>query len=406
MPLTDVKIRQAKADVKPIKITDANGLYVEVRTTGSKLWRYRYKIAGKENVFALGEYPEMTLQDARKARDEARALVKKGIHPAHARQDEIAKTIDAGKETFKAVCDEWLLKKKKVWTESHCRDVSRMFEADAYPHIGNRPMRSITAHHILAMIQRVEMRGCASVAIKLRQCTSSVFQYAVITQRADADPASVLRGAIIKPPTENARPLTHPEMHAIYRYLTHYQSRRTAIALKLLMFFFTRTIELCRARWEEIDLDANEWRIPPEKIKSRRLHIVPIAEQPKALLLELKEMYGGKGYVFPILHSNRTSPHMSRGTINKALEYIFADDGELVTGHDFRATASTYLHEMGWRDEVVEMQLAHKDKDRTRATYNHAKYMPERRQMMQAWADWLDGVERRALEDKDEAQAA
>lgn len=401
MPLTDVKIRQAKADSKPIKITDANGLYIEVRPTGSKLWRYRYKIAAKENVFALGEYPEISLQDARKARDEARSLVKKGIHPAHARQDEIAKTIDAGKETFKSVCEEWLGKKKKSWTERHHLEVSRMFEADAYPHIGNRPMRSITAQHILAMVQRVEMRGSPSVAIKLRQYSSSVFQYAVITQRADADPASVLRGVTIKPPTENARPLTHDEMHAIYRYLSHYQSRRTAIAIKLLMFFFTRTIELCRARWEEFDLDAGEWRIPPDKIKSRRLHIVPIAEQPKALLLELKEMYGGKGYLLPILHSNRKNPHMSRGTVNKAMEYIFAGANELVTGHDFRAMASTYLHEMGWRDEVVEMQLAHKDKDKTRATYNHAKYMPERRKMMQAWADWLDDVEKRALSGKD-----
>jgi integrase len=397
MPLTDVKIRQAKADSKPIKLTDANGLYVEVRPTGSKLWRYRYRIGGKENVFAIGEYPSMSLQEARKARDDARALVKKGVHPAHARKQDLAETIEAGKETFQAICEEWLEKKKKQWTERHHTEVSRMFAADAYPFIGNRPMRSITAHQILAMIQRVDNRGCSAVAIKLRQNASSVFQYAVITQRADADPASVLRGAIIKPPTENARPLTRDELSTIYRYLTHYQSRRTAIAVKLLMLFFTRTIELCRARWEEIDLDAGEWRIPPHKIKSRRLHIVPIADQAKALLIELKEMYGGKGWVFPVLHSNRKNPHMSRGTVNKAMEYIFADADELVTGHDFRATASTYLHEMGWRDEVVEMQLAHKDKDKTRATYNHAKYMPERREMMRAWADWLDGVERKAL---------
>ncbi|MBN3822373.1 tyrosine-type recombinase/integrase [Burkholderia sp. Ac-20384] len=406
MPLTDIKIRQAKADSKAIKITDANGLYIEVRPSGSKLWRYRYEMVGKENLFALGEYPQMSLQEARKARDEARALVKKGIHPAHARQEEIFKTVDASKETFKAVCDEWLGKKKKAWSERHHGEVSSMLNADAYPIIGSRPMRSITSQHILAMVQRVEMRGSPTVAIKLRQYTSSVFQYAVITQRADADPASVLRGVTIKPPTENSRPLTHAEMHAIYRYLPHYQSRRTAIAIKLLMYFFTRTIELCRARWEEIDLEANEWKIPPDKIKSRRMHIVPIAEQPKALLLELKRMYGGKGWLLPILHSNRKNPHMARGTVNKALEYIFADNQEAVTGHDFRATASTYLHEMGWRDEVVEMQLAHKDKDKTRATYNHAKYMPERREMMQAWADWLDGVEKFALENADSEKAA
>ncbi|NTX28678.1 tyrosine-type recombinase/integrase [Burkholderia pyrrocinia] len=399
MPLTDVKIRQAKAGDKPTKLTDANGLYLEVRPSGSKLWRYRYRIAGKENLFAIGEYPAVSLQDARIARDDARALVKKGLHPSHARQEVLSARINEGKATFRVVSDEWLEKKRKTWTERHYGEILRMLEMHAYPYIGGRPMRSITAHDVLSLVRRVEERGSPSVAIKLRQYVSNVFQYAVITLRADSDPASVLRGSVVKPPTENARALSRDELKAIFRQLPTYKSKRTVIAIRLLMMLFPRTIELCRARWEEIDLSAAEWKVPAEKIKSRRLHIVPLPRQALSLLRELQEMYGNHGYILPILHSNRKLPHMSRATINRAIDYMVPDNSEPITGHDFRATASTQLHEMGWKDEVVEMQLSHKDKDKdkTRSTYNHAKYLPDRREMMQVWADWLTQLETETL---------
>ncbi|MBF5013928.1 tyrosine-type recombinase/integrase [Burkholderia pseudomultivorans] len=399
MPLTDIKIRQAKAGDKPTKLTDGNGLYLLVKPSGSKLWRYKYRIAGKENLFAIGEYPTVSLQDARAARDEARELVKNGLHPSHARQEVLSARINEGKATFRAVSDEWLEKKRKTWTERHFGEILRMLEADAYPYIGNRPMRSVTAHDVLALMRRVEERSSPSVAIKLRQYVSNVFQYAVITLRADTDPASVLRGAVLKPPTENARALSREELKRLFRQLPSYKSRRTAIAIRLLMMLFPRTIELCRARWEEIDLGTAEWTVPPEKIKSLRLHIVPLPTQAVKLLRELQEMYGNRGHILPILHSNRQRPHMSRATINRAIGYMVPDNPDPITGHDFRATASTNLHEMGWRDEVVEMQLSHKDKDRTRSTYNHAKYLPERREMMQAWANWLDDVEEEAFQD-------
>ncbi|KAB0685374.1 tyrosine-type recombinase/integrase [Burkholderia territorii] len=396
MPLTDIKIRQAKAGDKPTKLTDGNGLYLLVKPSGSKLWRYKYRIAGKENVFAIGEYPAISLQAARVARDDARELVKKGLHPSHARREVLSARISEGKATFRAISDEWLEKKRKTWTERHLGEIQRMLEADAYPYIGNRPMRSITAHEVLTLMRRVEKRGSPSVAIKLRQYVSNVFQYAVITLRADTDPASVLRGAVLKPPTEHARPLSREELKALFRQLPMYRSRRTTIAIRLLMMLFPRTAELCRARWEEIDLAAAEWRVPPEKIKSRRLHIVPLPTQALSLLRELQEIYGDRGYILPILHSNRKRPHMSRATINRALDPMMQHNPEPITGHDFRATASTNLHEMGWKDEVVEIQLSHKDKDKTRSTYNHAKYLPERRDMMQAWANWLDVVEEEA----------
>ncbi|UVE65270.1 tyrosine-type recombinase/integrase [Burkholderia pyrrocinia] len=397
VPLTDIKIRQAKAGNKPTKLTDGNGLYLLVNPSGSKLWRYKYRIAGKENLFAIGEYPTISLQDARAARDDARELVKKGLHPSHARQEMLSVRINEGKATFRAVSDEWLQKKRKTWTERHFGEILRMLETDAYPFIGSRPMRSITAHDVLSLVRRVEERGSPSVAIKLRQYVSNVFQYAVITLRADSDPASVLRGSVVKPPTENARALSRDELKAIFRQLPTYKSKRTVIAIRLLMMLFPRTIELCRARWEEIDLGAAEWKVPAEKIKSRRLHIVPLPRQALSLLRELQEMYGNRGYILPILHSNRKLPHMSRATINRAIDYMVPDNPEPITGHDFRATASTQLHEMGWKDEVVEMQLSHKDKDKTRSTYNHAKYLPDRREMMQVWADWLTQLENEAL---------
>ena len=199
--LSDVKIRQAKAGNKPTKLTDGNGLYLLVEPTGSKLWRYKYRIAGKENLFAIGEYPTISLQGARTARDDARELVTKGLHPPHARQEVLSARINEGKATFRVVSDEWLEKKRKTWTERHFGEILRMLGADAYPYIGNRPMRSITAHDVLALMRRVEERGPPSVAVKLRQYVSNVFPYAVITLRADTDPASVLRGAVLKPPT-------------------------------------------------------------------------------------------------------------------------------------------------------------------------------------------------------------
>jgi integrase len=407
MALTDVKIRQAKADGKPLKLTDANGLYLEVKPNGTKLWRYRYEIAKKENTFAVGEYPALSLADARKERDKARELVRQGIHPAHARQQKKLENIAAGQQTFKAIAAEWLGKKEKTWTPEHYGQIERMLEMHVYPQIGALPMRSINAHHVLAIIRKVEEGGAPAVAIKSRQYISSVFQYAIITQRADTDPASPLRRIeVAKEPTENARPLSRNELKAIFRALPHYQNRRTAIAVKLSMILFPRTIELVRAESREIDLAADEWRVPPEKIKSRRLHIVPLPQQAKTLILELFEMYGDKGYLLPVLHGNRKRPHMSRAGINRALEYLVPDAAVPMTGHDFRATASTVLHEMGWATEIVEMQLSHKDKDKTRATYNHAKYLDQRRAMMQQWADWLEAVEKEALAEPSERVAA
>ncbi|WP_175769111.1 tyrosine-type recombinase/integrase [Burkholderia cenocepacia] len=355
-PLTDIKIRQAKAGNKPTKLTDGNGLFLrcvrQVRRSGVT----GTGLPGRKTSSRSANIPRSAFK-TRAARDDASELVKKGLPPSHARQEGLSTRINEGKAIFRAVSDEWLEKKRKTWTERHFGEILRMLEADAYPFIGNRPVHSLTAHDVLALMRRVEERDSPSVAIKLRQYVSNVFQYAVITLRADTDPASVLLGSILKPPTENARALSREELKRLFRQLRTYKSRRTVIAIRLLMMLFPRTIELCRARWEEINLGTAEWRVPAEKIKSRRLHIVPLPKQALGLLRELQEMYGTRGYILPILHSNRKQPHMSRATINRAVDYMVPDNPEPITGHDFRATASTNLREMGWKDEVVEMQL-------------------------------------------------
>ncbi|MDQ7977169.1 integrase arm-type DNA-binding domain-containing protein [Paraburkholderia sp. SARCC-3016] len=407
MPLTDVKIRQAKADVKPLKLTDANGLYLEVKPNGSKLWRYRFRLGEKENLFAIGEYPTMTLADARKERDAARELVRQGINPAHERRKQRLENLAAGQLTFKATAEEWLEKKARRATAKHIRELRRMFEMYVYPHMGALPLGAIKPQLVLTVIRKIEAAGSPSIAIKARTYISNVFAFAIVEQRCEFDPASPLRAVTIeKPPIEHARPLSREELKAIFRAAAIYKNRRTAIAMKLLLMLFPRTIELVRAENHEISLKASEWRVPPEKIKSRRLHIVPLPRQAKTLIEELHSLYNAKGYLLPVLHSNAKRPHMSRATINAALEYMLPNSPLPITGHDFRATASTQLHEMGWPTEVVEMQLSHLDKDKTRATYNHAKYLPQRREMMQQWADWLDAVEAEALAENQETRVA
>lgn len=396
MPLTDIKIRQAKAIDKPLKLADTNGLYLEVKPGGAKLWRYRYRIAGKENLYAIGDYPTITLSEARKARDEARELIKKGLHPAHARQNERLLKIAANNDTFKAIAEEWIEKKRRGWAPYYLKQIEHGMKADIYPRIGRLPIRAVTPADVLAILDRASRRGAETVAINLRQWCSAVFRYAVATLRADHDPAAPLRGAIIRPPVNHSKPLSREDIADFLKRLDGYGGNRTtAIALRLLLLTFVRTVEMRKAEWNEFNFDQSEWRIPAAKMKMRRMHIVPLARSTVDLLRELQQITGAGRWLFP----NTRRPHdvMSATTVNRALEYMGYASGA-VTGHDFRATASTRLHEMGFRSEFIELQLAHVERNRVKAAYNHADYLPERRQMVQAWADWLDGI---AAADKD-----
>lgn len=387
MALTDLQIRRSKPADKRYKITDSGGLYIEVRPTGSRLWRYRYRIAGKENVFALGEYPDLSLSDARTERDKARALVKQGIHPSHVRQAEKASNIVEGANTFQAVAEELAEQKAKTWSPKYAGQFKRAMTLNVYPYIGKLPIRQVTSAHILEIMRRMDKRGAATYAISIRQWCSTVFQYAASTMRADADPAAALKGAITRPDVNHATPLDPGQIADYLDRLEKFGGNRTtAIALELLLLTFVRTAEMRMAEWSELDLDGGLWKLPAGKMKKKRVHVVPLSWQAVDLLKELKGITGSSRWLFP--NTRRPRDVMSATTVNRALEYMGYPTGQ-VTGHDFRATASTRLYEMGYPEAHIEMQLAHAKKNKTAAAYNHAQYMAERIRMMQDWSDYV-----------------
>lgn len=400
MALTDVKIRQTKPSDKPIKLTDSNGLYLEVKPTGSKLWRYRYRLPDgsgklKENVFAIGEYPALSLSDARAERDAARELVKSGRHPAHVRQAAKASQIKQNANTLEAIGREWLEKKQPQWKPYTYKQASYALEKNVFPSFGSLPIRDVSAQDILTVMQRMEERGAIVLAMQVRQWCSAIFRYAASTLRADYDPAAALKGALHRPEINHSRPLSPEDIADLKAKLLAYNGNRTTvIAIWLLMYLFTRTAELRLAAWSEFSIEAAEWRIPAGRMKMKRMHVVPLPAQALALLKELHRITGAGELLFP--NARRPEASISATTINRALEHMGYGSGE-VTGHDFRATASTILHERGYRPDVIERQLAHAERNKVKAAYNHAEYMPERRAMMQAWADYIDSIPAESL---------
>lgn len=390
MPLTDAKIRNTKPADKPQKLADGGGLYLEVRSTGAKLWRYRYRIAGKENVFAIGDYPAIGLADARTEHDKARVLVKQGIHPSHNRQAERLANVTANANTFEAVAREWMASKKK-WTPYYRRQVENFMSGDVFPFVGKLPVRNVSAAHLLEIIRRIDKRGAPTVALLVRQWSSAIFRYAVQTQRADSDPAAVLVGVIDRPKVEHHKPLSRDQIADFAKALDEYGGyRTTVIALRLMLLTFVRTVELRKAEWSEFDLDRAEWRIPAERMKMREAHIVPLSKQAVELLRELHTHTGGRGVLFPNYRNPKDC--MTATTLNRALERMGFNGKDSIgfSAHGFRATASTILNEMGYRPDVIERQLAHAERNKVRASYNQAEYMEDRRTMMQQWADMTD----------------
>lgn len=390
--LNDTRIRAAKPADKPYTLQDGSGLYLEVRPSGAKVWRYRFWLTSeKDGRYTIGEYPSVSLSDARRERERAREMVKQGVNPTFEKQTDKLRQATVRAETFEAVAREWIGKMKARWTPYYLTQVERGMAGDIFPCIGRLPMKTITAAHVLEILRRAERRGAEAVAINLRQWCSAVFRYAVATLRADFDPAAALRGAVMRPQIEHAKPMTRDQIGDFLIRLGEFGGNRTtAIALRLVLLCFVRTVEIRKAEWSEIDVERAEWKIPAEKMKMRRPHIVPLPRQAVTALKELKGITGAGRWLFP--NNRRPADVMSATTLNRALEYMGYDTGT-VTAHDFRATASTRLHEMGFRPDVIERQLAHVERNKTKAAYNHAEYLSERREMMQAWANWIDQIE-------------
>ncbi|RXA98555.1 integrase arm-type DNA-binding domain-containing protein [Yersinia sp. 2105 StPb PI] len=391
MKLTDTKARNAKPQEKAYQLQDGNGLYLDVRPSGVKTWRYRYWITPtKDGRYTIGSYPAVSLAEARRLREWAREQVKNGIAPKEAKavERDIAKAENAN--TFEIVAKEWLDKKGEHWAKNSKNQITGFMYNDIFPAIGAMPMREINASHILKIIRDLESRGAKSVAVKVRQWCSAVFCYGVATLRADSDPAAALRGAIIVPKTEHSRPLTGDELRDYYLRLdSSTGNQATIIALRILPLVFVRQAELRSAEWPHIDFDNAEWVIPPELMKMGRMHRVPLSAPVISLLNELKKITGNRRWLFPNTRLNNT--YMGASTLNRAIVQL-GYARTVITTHDFRATASTRLHEMGYRHEVIERQLAHVEKNRVSAAYNHAEYMPERRQLMEEWGQWVTGL--------------
>lgn len=398
MPLTDIAIRRIKGADRAYKLADSNGLYLLVQPNGSRLWRHKFRFAGKEKSLAYGKYPEVSLAEARERRDDARRLLRRGIDPAAARREEKRDARVRNATAFEAVAREWHEVKSDMWTDNHAGYVMRRLEADAFPALGVRAIAEVTASEVLDVIRKVERRGARELAHRLLQSISAVFRYAIATDRVKSDPTRDLRGALKPVQHGNFAALDEKDLPEFMQRLVTNESRmflRTRIAVDLLMRTFVRTGELIGARWEEFDLAKQEWTLPPGRMKRRREHIVPLSTQVVGLLEQLRSNDQEGDLLFPGM--GRRNESMSNNTVLAALKRM-GYQGKM-TGHGFRAMASTILNAQGFNAEAIERQLAHVERNKTRAAYNrnpHLHHLPERRRMMQHWSDYLDGIARGA----------
>ncbi len=388
MPLTNTAIRNAKPRVKRYRLFDSQGLYIEVAPSGGKWWRLKYRILGREKRLSLGVYPEVSLKDARVNRDRARRLLSEGADPIEARKTQSI----ADGASFEAVAREWFIKFAPGWSESHANRILRRLENDVFPWLGSRSIDQIDPPELLKVVRRIESRGALETAHRAIRNCGQVFRYAVATGRAERDPTTDLSGALPPARSRHYPTITDPEaIGDLLRAIDGYQgSPITRAALRLAPLVFVRPGELRHAEWPDINLKSAEWRIPPEKMKNRRIHLVPLSRQAITILKELQPLTGHGQYLFP----GRRSPRrpMSENTINAALRNLGYDKNQM-TGHGFRSMASTLLNEQGcWHPDAIERQLAHVERNNVRAAYNYAEYLDERRRMMQAWADYLESL--------------
>ena len=385
--LSDTRVRAAKPREKAYKLYDERGLFLFVTPTGGRLWRLKYRVRDREKLISLGAYPDVGLKRAREKRDEARKLLADGVDPSAERQERRTALL----ETFEGVAEEWLELQSKSLAAETISILGTRLKSALYPYLGSRPITAITAQELLGALRRIEARGRHETAHRVRALAGRVLRYAVATGRAQHDVAADLKDALAPVKSRNFASVTDPVrvgelMRAIDGYTGH---PVTALALKLAPLVFVRPGELRAAEWTEFDLLAAEWRIPGTRMKMGDPHIVPLSRQALAILRELEPLARGGRYLFPSLRT-RDRP-MSNNTINAALRRLGYTSQEQ-TGHGFRTMASTLLNEQGFPPDVIELQLAHSDRNKVRAAYNKAQRLSERRKMMQAWADYLDGL--------------
>ena len=404
--LNDTKLRTLKPAEKLYRITDFDGLCIEVKPTGKKFWRFRFRYLDKALMMTLGEYPIVGLAEARRLRDDAKALLHKGINPIEDRVEKKQEEKNANKNTFRLVAEEYIENKIADRTEKYKQQMRDSFERDVYKVIGNKAVKDVTSHDVLRIMENTLKRvqsqnnyGTGEVtAIQNRKFIGAVMRYAISTLRADYDPTYAVRDVIERPEVEHARPLEKQELRILRTKIDTYKGSKTVRnAVLAMLYSMLRSIEIRRMQWSFIDFEDKTIKFPiatkKSKAKSKtqerttkknRIHIVPISAQLLELLIEQKKITGSQDYVFSAIYKEGM---LSATTLNRMLDYINLGD---VSAHDFRATASTFLYEKGYEEDWIELQLAHADENKTKASYNHAKHLENRRKMLQDWADIVD----------------
>lgn len=390
MKLNAKQVELSKAKDKPYKLADGGGLYLLVNPNGTKYWRLKYRIAGKEKLLAVGVYPSVTLADARARREEAKKILAAGGDPMQEKQEEKRAKLMAVTNSFEKLAREWHEHKRPTWSKGYADDILEYLQKDIFPYIGKRVITDIKPMDMLAVLRKMEQRGVLDKLKKTRQACRQIFTYAVITGRAEHNPVVDLASALKTPKQKHFPHLMPEQLGEFLRALANYSgSRITQNATRLLMLTGVRTIELRAAEWNEVDFGLSLWQIPPERMKMRRPHVVPLSEQALAIMEEMKCISGRGRYIFP--GRNDAGKPMSEASINQVIKRI--GYAGRATGHGFRHTMSTILHEQGYNTAWIETQLAHADKNSIRGTYNHAQYLDGRRGMLQWYADYLDLLE-------------
>ena len=392
MALTDTAIRLAKPGAKEHKLFDEKGLYLLLTPSGSKLWRLKYRLDGKEKKLALGSYPEVGLKDARAKRDAARKAAQAGSDPANAKREaRIARRIAAA-NTFGPIAEEYIAKLEAEGKAAVTVTKTRWLLSKLEPTLGTRPIAEISPHELLAVLKATEKAGQRETARRLRSFSSRVFRYAVATARASADPAQPLLGALVAPVARHHSAITDPVAFGkLLRSIEAYAGQPvTKLAMRFTCHVFQRPGEVRQAEWSEIDFDKAVWTIPAPRMKQRQPHRVPLSKQALAILCKAAELSGGGRYIFPKLGS--TLKPMCENAVNGALRRMGYGPDEM-TAHGFRSTASSLLNESGeWSADAIERSLSHADGNQVRAAYHRGAHWEERTQMAQWWSDYIDSL--------------
>jgi integrase len=390
VPLSDVQLKNAKPKAKDFKLSDGQGLYLLVRTTGGKLWRIDYSFAGKRSTLSLGAYPYITLAEARQRRDDAKKLLANGIDPGAVKKAQKAATVAIVANSFEVVAREWHDKFSVKWSQVHSETLMERLVRDVFPYLGKCDIAEINPPELLAVLRRVESRGALDTAHRIKYMCGQIFRYAVATGRAESDPSRDLQGAL--PPVKfghRAAPTDPKEVAPLLRAIDDFKcSFPVKCALRLLPLVFCRPGELRAAEWSEFDLENERWDIPAHRMKMKEQHTVPLSRQVIAILKELQPLTGSGKYLFPSIRT--TQRCMSDNTLNASYRRMGFEKSE-ISAHGFRAMARTLLHEvLQFSPDAIEAQLAHSVPDRLGRAYNRTTHLPERKKMMQVWADYLD----------------